>query len=182
EPLIRSFFARSFYKLINKFTEVEIVDGARDYRMMKRQMVNAIIDLPEYQRFSKGIFTWVGFRSQYLEYENIQRVAGETKWSFFKLVKYAIEGIVAYTTAPLRLATVIGILMSIVGFSFMMFIVIKAIFFGDPVAGYPSMIVVISLIGGIQLLVLGVLGEYLAKTYMETKRRPNYIIKKRYDE
>lgn len=182
EPLIRSFFARSFYKLINKFTEVEIVDGARDYRMMKRQMVNAIIDLPEYQRFSKGIFTWVGFRSQYLEYENIQRVAGETKWSFFKLVKYAIEGIVAYTTAPLRLATVIGILMSIVGFSFMLFIVIKAIFFGDPVAGYPSMIVVISLIGGIQLLVLGVLGEYLAKTYMETKRRPNYIIKKRYDE
>ena len=180
EPPIRSFFARQFYKLINKMTEVEIVDGARDYRMMTRIMVDSIISMGEYHRFSKGIFTWVGFKTKYLEYENVERVAGETKWSFWKLFKYAIEGIVAFTTFPLRIATLIGVFVSFVGFIFMMYIAIKAIVFGDPVAGYPSLIVVITMLGGIQLIVLGVLGEYLAKTYMETKRRPIYIIKKKY--
>lgn len=179
EPPIRSWFARQFYKLINKMTEVEIVDGARDYRMMSRDMVNAIISLKEVHRFSKGIFTWVGFNTKYLEYENVERVAGETKWSFWKLFKYAIEGIVAFTTFPLRLATILGFLMSFIGFVFMLFIATKAILFGDPVAGYPSLIVVITLIGGIQLLVLGVMGEYLAKTYMEVKSRPIYIIKRK---
>lgn len=179
EPPIRSWFARQFYKLINKMTEVEIVDGARDYRMMTRDMVNSIISLKEIHRFSKGIFTWVGFNTKYLEYENVERVAGETKWSFWKLFKYAIEGIVAFTTFPLRLSTILGFLMSLVGFVFMLFITIKAILFGDPVAGYPSLIVVITLIGGIQLLVLGVMGEYLAKTYMEVKARPIYIIKRK---
>lgn len=180
EPPIRSFFARQFYKLINKMTEVEIVDGARDYRMMTRIMVDSIISMGEYLRFSKGIFAWVGFKTKYLEYENVERVAGETKWSFWKLFKYAIEGIVAFTTFPLRIATLIGVFVSFVGFIFMMYIAIKAIVFGDPVAGYPSLIVVITMLGGIQLIVLGVLGEYLAKTYMETKRRPIYIIKKKY--
>ncbi len=180
EPPIRSFFARKFYKMINKMTEVEIVDGARDYRMMRREMVDAILSMPEVHRFSKGIFTWVGFNTKYLDFENVERVAGETKWSFWKLFKYAIEGIVAFTTFPLRLATIVGFLMSCVGFLFMLYIAIKAILFGDPVAGYPSLIVVITLIGGIQLLVLGVMGEYLAKTYMETKHRPVYIIKKKY--
>lgn len=180
EPPIRSWFARQFYKLINKMTEVEIVDGARDYRMMTRDMVNAIISMEEVHRFSKGIFTWVGFNTKYLEYENVERVAGETKWSFWKLFKYAIEGIVAFTTFPLRMATILGFMMSFVGFAFMMYIALKAILFGDPVAGYPSLIVVITLIGGIQLLVIGVMGEYLAKTYMEVKKRPKYIIKRKY--
>lgn len=179
EPPIRSFFARQFYKTINKMTEVEIVDGARDYRLMTRDMVNAIVSLPEYHRFSKGIFTWVGFKTKYLEYENVERVAGETKWSFWKLFKYAIEGIVAFTTFPLRLATIFGALFSMLSFMFMVYIAIKAAIFGDPVAGYPSLVVIITLIGGIQLLLIGVLGEYLSKTYMESKRRPNYIIKKK---
>ncbi len=177
EPAIRSFFASRFYKLINAMTEVEIVDGARDYRMMTRPMVNSIIELPEYHRFSKGIFTWVGFKTKYLEYENIERVAGETKWSFYKLFKYAIEGIVAFTTLPLRMATFSGCFISFAGFIYMIYIGVKALMFGDPVAGYPSLIGVITIIGGIQLLVLGVIGEYLAKTYMEVKKRPNYIVK-----
>lgn len=179
EPPIRSFFARSFYKLINKLIDVEIVDGARDYRLMTRTMVDAIISMEEYHRFSKGIFSWVGFKSKYLEYENIERVAGETKWSFWKLCKYAIEGIVGFTTVPLRLATLVGLLVSAFGFIYMLFIVVKALVFGDPVAGFPSLIVIITLLGGIQLIFLGVIGEYLAKTYMETKKRPIYIIKEK---
>ena len=179
EPTIRSFFARKFYKLINKMTEIEIVDGARDYRMMTRQMVNSIIELPEYHRFSKGIFTWVGYETKYIEFENVERVAGETKWNFWSLFAYAIEGIVAYTTAPLRMATYLGLFMSLFGFVFMIFIVVKALIVGDPVAGYPSTVVLITLIGGIQLLVLGVIGEYLSKTYVETKKRPIYIIKRK---
>ena len=179
EPAIRSFFARKFYKLINKMTEIEIVDGARDYRMMTRQMVNSIIELPEYHRFSKGIFTWVGYETKYIEFENVERVAGETKWNFWSLFAYAIEGIVAYTTAPLRMATYLGLFMSLFGFVFMIFIVVKALIVGDPVAGYPSTVVLITLIGGIQLLVLGVIGEYLSKTYVETKKRPIYIIKRK---
>ncbi|MFI3283971.1 MAG: glycosyltransferase family 2 protein [Erysipelotrichaceae bacterium] len=180
EPPIRSFFARKFYKMINKMTEVEIVDGARDYRMMSRDMVNAIISLPEVHRFSKGIFTWVGFKTKYIEFENVERVAGETKWSFWKLCKYAIEGIVGFTTFPLRLATIFGSIISVGAFLFMLFITIKAIIFGDPVAGYPSLVVIITMIGGIQLLLMGVMGEYLSRTYMETKRRPIYIVKKKY--
>jgi len=177
EPKIRSFFARTFYKLINKFVDVEIVDGARDYRIMTRQMVNSILSMKEYHRFSKGIFAWVGYNSKYIEYENVERVAGETKWSFWKLFGYAIEGIVAFTTAPLRLATIVGAITSIIGFIYMLFIFIKALTVGDPVAGYPSLICIIVLLGGIQLLFLGILGEYLAKTYMESKHRPIYIIK-----
>ena len=180
EPPIRSFFARKFYQMINKMTEIEIVDGARDYRMMTRDMVDAIVGLPEYHRFSKGIFAWVGFETKFIEFENVERAAGETKWSFFKLFKYAIEGIIAFTTFPLKLATIIGALVSFLGFIYMGYIFIKAMFFGDPVSGFPSLIVVITLIGGIQLLVIGVIGEYLAKTYMESKRRPNYIVKKKY--
>ena len=179
EPPIRSFFARMFYKMINKMIDVEIVDGARDYRMMKRTMVDAIISMNEYHRFSKGIFAWVGFNTKYLEYENVERVAGETKWSFWKLFKYAIDGIVGFTTLPLRLATFTGIAVSMFGFLYMLYIVIKALVFGDPVAGFPSLIVIITLLGGIQLLFLGIIGEYLAKTYMETKKRPIYIIKER---
>lgn len=179
EPPIRSFFARMFYKMINKMIDVEIVDGARDYRMMKRTMVDAIISMNEYHRFSKGIFAWVGFNTKYLEYENVERVAGETKWSFWKLFKYAIDGIVGFTTLPLRLATFTGIAVSMFGFLYMLYIVVKALIFGDPVAGFPSLIVIITLLGGIQLLFLGIIGEYLAKTYMETKKRPIYIIKER---
>lgn len=177
EPPIRSFFARMFYKLINKMIDVEIVDGARDYRLMNRNMVDAILELGEYHRFSKGIFSWVGFKTKYLEYENVERVAGETKWSFWKLFKYAIDGIVGFTTIPLRLATIAGVFVSLTGFIYMLYIVVKAIFFGDPVAGFPSLIVIITLLGGIQLLFLGIIGEYLAKTYMESKKRPIYIIK-----
>ncbi len=180
EPKIRSFFARLFYKIINKMIDVEIVDGARDYRMMKRPMVDAILTLDEYHRFSKGIFAWVGFNTKYIEYENEKRVAGETKWSFWGLFKYAIDGIVGFSTVPLRLATLIGALVSVFGFVYMIYIAIKAIFFGDPVAGYPSLIVIITLLGGIELLVLGIVGEYLARTYVEVKRRPKYIIRKRY--
>ena len=177
EPPIRSFFARKFYKLINSLIDVEIVDGGRDYRIMTRQMVDSILSMKEYHRFSKGIFAWVGYKTKYIEFENVERVAGETKWSFWKLVGYAIEGIVAFTTAPLRIATIAGVIVSLIGFIYMLFIVIKAIAFGDPVAGYPSLICVITLLGGIQLLVLGIIGEYLAKTYMESKKRPVYIIK-----
>lgn len=177
EPPIRSFFARKFYRLINNLIDVEIVDGARDYRIMTRQMVDAILSMQEYHRFSKGIFAWVGFKTKYIEFENVERVAGETKWSFWKLVGYAIEGIVAFTTAPLRIATIAGIIVSMFGFLYMLFIVIKALVFGDPVAGYPSLICIITLLGGMQLLFLGILGEYLAKTYMETKKRPIYIVK-----
>ena len=177
EPVIRSFFARKFYKLINKMIEVEIVDGARDYRIMSRRMVDAVLSMSEYNRFSKGIFAWVGFKTKYIEFENVERVAGETKWSFWGLFKYAIDGIVGFTTAPLRIATYTGTLVSIFGFIWMLFIVIKALVVGDPVAGYPSLIAIICLLGGIQLLVIGIVGEYLGRAYMETKRRPNYIIK-----
>ena len=161
EPPIRSFFARLFYRLINKMIDVQIVDGARDYRMMKRPMVDAILKMSEYHRFSKGIFAWVGFETYYLEFENVKRVAGETKWSFWGLFKYAIDGIVAFSTLPLRFATIAGAIVSLFGFIYMVFIALKAIFFGDPVQGYPSLIVIISLLGGIQLLILGIIGEYL---------------------
>ncbi len=180
EPPIRSFFARAFYRLINHFTEVEIVDGARDFRLMRRQVVDSILELGENQRFSKGLFVWVGYKTKYLEYENVERVAGETSWSFWGLFKYAIGGIVAFTTAPLQLATVMGLIVSMASMVYMIFVFVKALLFADPVAGYPSTMVVILFLGGVQLLSIGILGEYLAKTYMETKRRPSYIIKKLY--
>jgi len=180
EPPIRSFFARKFYAIINKISEIDIVDGSRDYRLMSRRMVDAILDMSEYHRFSKGIFVWVGFSTKYLEYENVERIAGETKWSFWKLFMYAIEGIVAFTTVPLRLSTLVGLFMSMVTLGYMVFVFIKALLYGDPVAGYPSMMVVILFLGGAQLLSLGVLGEYLSKTYMEVKKRPHYIIKDRF--
>ena len=180
EPPIRSFFARKFYSIINKISEIDIVDGSRDYRLMTRRMVDAILEMSEYHRFSKGIFVWVGFSTKYLEYENVERIAGETKWSFWKLLMYAIEGIVAFTTVPLRISTFVGLFMSMVTLAYMVFVFVKALLFGDPVAGYPSMMVVILFLGGAQLLSLGVLGEYLSKTYMEVKKRPHYIIKDRY--
>ncbi len=181
EPPIRSYFARKFYQLINKFSEVEIVDGARDYRMMKRQVVDSILELEEYHRFSKGIFSWVGYKTVYLEYENVERVAGETSWSFWKLFAYAIEGIVAFTVAPLRLATLVGLFISVVTFIAVIFIFIRTLLFKDPVAGWPSMVIIMMFLGGIQLLALGIIGEYLSKTYMETKKRPSYIVKKYYE-
>ena len=177
EPPIRSFFARCFYAIINKISDTEIVDGARDYRLMTRQMVDSIINLREYNRFSKGIFSWVGYKTKWLEYENVERSAGETKWSFWKLFIYSLEGIVAFSTAPLAVASIIGILFCLLAFIFICVIVVKTIAFGEPVAGYPSLICVITFIGGIQLFCIGILGQYLAKTYLETKRRPIYITK-----
>lgn len=175
EPPIRSYCARKFYQLINKFIEVEIVDGARDYRLMKKCVVNSILSLKEYNRFSKGIFAWVGYKTKYLEYENVERVAGETSWSFWKLFKYAIQGIVAFTTAPLQISMILGLFVSIFSFIYMIFVFVKASIYGDPVAGYPSMMVVITFLGGIQLLSIGILGEYLSKMYIEVKGRPIYI-------
>ena len=176
EPPIRSFFARLFYKIINKISDTEIVDGARDFRMMTRQMVDAILSLEEVNRFSKGIFGWVGFRTRWLEYENIERVAGETKWSFWKLFLYSIEGITAFSTAPLAIASIAGVLFCLFAFFFICVILVKTILFGDPVAGWPSMMCAILFLSGIQLFCVGILGQYLSKTYLESKRRPNFIV------
>lgn len=177
EPPIRSFFARRFYGLINKISDADIVDGARDFRMMKRDMVNAILSMPEYNRFTKGIFGWVGFKTKLIEFENVERAAGETKWSFWKLFRYALEGIIAFSTVPLTIVSLIGVIVCIIAFLFLLFVVIRAAIFGDPVAGWPSLICVISFLSGIQLLGIGVVGMYLSKTYLETKKRPIYIKK-----
>ena len=177
EPPIRSFFARRFYGLINKISDADIVDGARDFRMMKRDMVNAILSMPEYNRFTKGIFGWVGFKTKWIEFENVERAAGETKWSFWKLFRYALEGIIAFSTVPLTIVSLIGVAVCIIAFLFLLFVVIRAVIFGDPVAGWPSLICVISFLSGIQLLGIGVVGMYLSKTYLETKKRPIYIKK-----
>ena len=176
EPPIRSFFARCFYKIINKISDADIVDGARDYRLMSRPMVDAILSMGEYNRFSKGIFGWVGFRTKWLPYENVERVAGETKWSFWKLLKYSIQGIVAFSTAPLVIASVAGILLCAAAFVMVLWILIKTLAFGDPVGGWPSLACMIMFMGGIQLFCIGILGQYLAKTYLETKHRPIYIL------
>lgn len=175
EPKIRSVFARLFYRIMNRISDADIVDGARDYRLMKRSVVDAVLSVTEYNRFTKGIFGWVGFRTKWLEYENIERVAGETKWSFWKLFKYSLEGITAFSTMPLSLASWLGVLMCMVGAVAVLFIVIRAALFGDPTSGWPSLACIIIFIGGVQLLCIGVLGQYLAKTYLETKRRPIYI-------
>lgn len=177
ESPIRSFFARRFYGLINKISDADIVDGARDFRMMKRDMVNAILSMPEYNRFTKGIFGWVGFKTKWIEFENVERAAGETKWSFWKLFRYALEGIIAFSTVPLTIVSLIGVIVCIIAFLFLLFVVIRAAIFGDPVAGWPSLICVISFLSGIQLLGIGVVGMYLSKTYLETKKRPIYIKK-----
>ncbi len=177
EPPIRSLFARMFYKLINKISKADIVDGARDFRLMKRPMVDAILSMREYNRFSKGIYGWVGFKTRWLPYVNVNRVAGETKWSFFSLLLYSIDGIVAFSTVPLSIASVVGTLLCIVAFFALIFIIVRALLFGDPVDGWPSLASIIIFIGGIQLLCLGIMGQYLAKTYLETKHRPLYIVR-----
>ena len=179
EPPIRSLFARCFYRLINKISKTEIVDGARDYRLMTRRMVDAILSLSEYNRFSKGIFSWVGFKTQWLEYVNRERVAGETKWSFRKLLLYSIDGITAFSTAPLAIASFSGMAICAVSFIALLFVFIRALVFGDPVAGWPSMICIILFLGGVQLLGIGILGQYLAKTYLEVKNRPQYVLQEK---
>lgn len=177
EPPIRSFFARCFYKLINKMSKIEMVDGARDYRLMTRQMVNSILEMKEYNRYSKGLFSFVGYKTKWIEYENRERVAGETKWSFWKLVIYALDGIIAFSTTPLWIAAIIGLLFCLVSFIAILIIVIKTLVFGDPVGGWPSMVCIIFFVSGIQLFCVGIIGAYLSKTYLETKHRPIYIIK-----
>jgi len=177
EPPIRSFFARMFYKIINGMSDIEMVDGARDYRLMTRQVVDAIISMKEYNRYSKGIFSFVGFNTKWLEYENIERVAGETKWSFWKLFIYALEGITAFSTTPLILSAIAGFIFCIVSFVMILIIVLKTLLFGDPVSGWPSLVCIIFLLSGIQLFSIGVIGQYLSKAYLETKKRPVYIVK-----
>lgn len=177
EPTIRSFFARMFYKIINKMSNIEMVDGARDYRLMKRQVVDSIISLKEYNRYSKGLFSFVGFDTKWIEYENVERVAGETKWSFWKLFKYAIEGITAFSTTPLIFSSIIGLIFCLVAFIAIIFIIVKTLIYGDPTAGWPSMACIIVFVSGIQLFTIGIIGQYLSKTYLEVKRRPIYIIK-----
>ncbi len=176
EPPIRSFFARMFYKIINKMTDVEIVDGARDFRLMNRKFLNALLELKERNRFSKGLFGWVGFKTKWIEFENVERVAGETKWSFWKLFKYSIEGIVAFTTMPLTLASFMGFLLCMVALCSTVFIVVRKLLFGDPVSGWASTASILTFIGGIQLFFMGIFGQYLAKAYTEIKNRPIYIV------
>lgn len=176
EPKIRSFFAKMFYKLINKMSDVEMVDGARDFRLMKRCVVDAINSLDEYNRYSKGIFSFVGFKTKWITYENVKRVAGKTKWSFFGLFKYAIEGITSFSTFPLVVASFFGFLFCFIAFLGIIFVIIRTIIYGDPVSGWPSLICIILLVSGVQLLCLGIIGKYLSKTYLETKKRPLYFI------
>jgi len=177
EPPIRSFFARMFYKIINKMSKTEMVDGARDYRLMSRQMVNSILELKEYNRYSKGLFQFVGYNTKWLEYENIERIAGETKWSFWKLFLYALEGIIAFSTTPLAISSIMGLLFCIISFILIIIIIIKTLIFGDPTSGWPSLVCIIFFVSGIQLFCLGIIGQYLSKTYLETKNRPIYFIK-----
>ena len=182
EPPIRSFFARAFYRLINRISDADIVDGARDFRLMKREMVEAIVSMCEYNRFSKGIFGWIGFKTMWLPYKNVERAAGETKWSFWGLFKYSIDGIVNFSQAPLSIASMAGLALTVIAFLMILFIVVRKLLFGDPVAGWASTICIILFIGGVQLLCMGIMGQYLAKTYLEVKRRPHYIIAESSDE
>lgn len=177
EPAIRSFFARLFYRLMNTFSNVELVDGARDYRLMTRQVVDSVLELSEYNRFSKGLFQWVGFKTKWLEYENIERIAGETSWSFWSLFKYSIEGIVSFSTVALSFSTLLGTIISMFAFILIIIIILRKIFYSDPVQGWASTMCIILLLGGIQLLSIGILGKYLEKTYIEVKQRPIYLIK-----
>lgn len=177
EPPVRSFFARMFYRLMNKISKTEIVDGARDYRLMTRQVADAILAMTEYNRFTKGIFGWVGYETKWLEYENIERRKGETKWSFWKLFVYSLEGITAFSTVPLTVAALIGALFCVLAFIMIVFIIVKTLIFGDPTSGWPSLVCIIMLISGVQLFCLGIVGQYLSKTYMEVKKRPIYLVK-----
>ena len=177
EQPIRSFFARQFYKIMNKISNTDLVDGARDYRLMNRQFVDALLSLGEYNRFSKGLFGWVGFKTKWLEFENVERVAGETKWSFWKLLLYAIDGIVAFSTAPLQLSGVMGIFMAFLSFLAMIFLIVRRLVFGDPVAGWASIVVIIVFLNGMNMFFVGVIGQYLSKTYLEVKNRPIYIVR-----
>ncbi len=177
EPKIRSAFARAFYRMINRISDTEFVDGARDFRMMRRFVADAVLELGEYHRFSKGIFMWVGFDTVWLEYENVERAAGETKWSFWKLTRYAIEGIVSFSTVPLQIATAVGSVISVLALIYMVIRVFIALIWGNPVAGYPSLLAIMLFLGGAVLLALGIIGEYVARTYMQVKRRPIYIEK-----
>lgn len=177
EPIIRSFFARMFYRVMRRITDIEIVDGARDYRVMSRPMVDSIIALQEYNRFSKGIFSWVGYETKWVEFENVERSAGETKWNFWKLFRYSIEGMVSFSDAPINMASWLGIIMTGVSVIALVFLFLRALIFGDPVAGWPSLACIMTFIAGIQLFVMGVMGQYISKTYMEVKHRPHYIVK-----
>ena len=176
EPMIRSFFARMFYKIINKISKAQFVDGASDFRMLSRIAVNALLEMKEYNRFSKGIFGWIGFRTKWIPYENVERIAGETKWSFWKLLLYSLEGFVAFSTAALSIASVMGIAFCLIAFAWMVWIIIKTVVWGETVAGFPTLACLILLIGGSIQLSLGIIGQYLAKTYLETKHRPIYIV------
>lgn len=177
EPPIRSLFARLFYRVMKKMSKTEIMDGARDYRMMTRQMVDAILEMKEYNRFTKGIFGWVGFETKWIAFENVERRKGETKWSFWKLLLYSIEGMTAFSTVPLSFAAVVGVIFCILAFVMIVFIIVRTLIFGDPVSGWPSLVCIICLIAGVQLFCLGIVGQYLAKTYMEVKKRPIYLLK-----
>lgn len=177
EPVIRSFFARLFYKLINKISKTDIVDGARDYRLMTRQVVDAILSIGEYNRFSKGIFGWVGFNTKWVEYENVERTKGETKWSFWGLFLYSMEGIIAFSTAPLAFASIMGVLFCVIAFVIIITIIVRSLFWQDPTTGWPSLVCIISMVSGVQLLCLGILGQYMSKTYLEVKHRPIYLVK-----
>lgn len=177
EPPIRSFFAGIYYKIINRLSNIEMVDGVRDFRLMDRKMVDAVLSMPEYNRYSKGIFSFVGFKTKWVEFEHVDRVAGETHWSFWKLFVYGIEAICAFSTVPLVLAAVLGLLFCFIAFVMVVVIIWKTLAFGDPVGGWPSMICAVLMMGGLQLMALGVIGQYLAKTYLETKRRPIYIVR-----
>lgn len=179
EPKIRSFFARMFYRLMKHISQTEIVDGARDYRLMSRQMVDAILSMKEYNRFTKGIFGWVGFETKWLEYENVERVKGETKWNFWKLFVYSLEGITAFSTVPLLIASFMGVIFCLLAFCLILFTIVRKVLFGDPVSGWPSLVCIISFVGGVQLFCTGIVGQYLAKTYMEVKNRPIYLIKEK---
>lgn len=176
EPPVRSWFAKRFYEIINKISDADVVDGARDFRLMKREMVQAIVEMGEYNRFSKGIFGWIGFRTYWLPFKNVERVAGETKWNFWKLFKYAIDGIINFSQVPLDISSWLGIVMTFFSFFFLIFIIVRKLCFGDPVNGWASTICIIVFIGGLQLFCLGVMGKYIAKTYMESKKRPHYIV------
>lgn len=177
EPPIRSFFARIFYRLMKKISKTEMMDGARDYRLMTRQMVDAILSMPEYNRFTKGIFGWVGFDTKWLEYENVERAKGETKWNFWKLFLYSLDGITAFSTVPLMFASLMGVLFCLFAFALIIFTIVRKLLFGDPVSGWPSLVCIISLVSGVQLFCLGIVGQYLSKTYMEVKNRPIYLVK-----
>lgn len=179
EPPIRSFFARCFYKIMRKISDAELMDGARDYRLMTRQMVDAILSMKEYNRFSKGIFGWVGFNTKWIEFENVERRKGETKWSFWKLFKYSLEGIMAFSNAPLALASYIGIFFTLLAFLAIVFIIVRTLVFGDPTSGWPSMACIIVFVAGVQLFCIGVVGQYLSKVYLEVKDRPIYIVKEK---